>query len=277
MVLFIFRNLKVIYGSLIIYLIFLPALALFFLFSLVPMMYCFLEGLKPTSLSLYGYILRSRLFRDLLFTIGVGMLTATLSFVLSIPISSLLRKNVRGKSIIQALLFFPLVVPELIAGYSIWLTLMPHGLLYNLFRITLNLSLPPLPDWLKLIVACTWKYFPMMTLMVAAGMEAIDPDLELAARSVGASPLRTFFAITLPLLIPSLISGYTLVFLRAAGQFSITLVIGGARLTTIPIDIWYQYQLANMKLSYVLATMFTFVMVALVILFTRALRGMYRG
>ena len=273
-----FIKIKNIYGPLATYLILLPAVMLFGLFSLIPMIYCFMEGLKPGSLELYNYVFKTRLIRDLLFTMGVGVSTATISFLLSIPISFVLRRRFRGRTLVQALLLFPLVVPELIAGYSIWLTFMPHGLLYGILTRLLSIpNLPPVPDWGKLIIACTWKYFPMMALLMAAGLEGIDPDLELAARSLGASPLKTFVSVTLPLLIPSLISGYTLVFLRAAGQFSITLVIGGAKLTTIPVDIWYQYQLANMRLSYVLATLLTFTMVALVLIFTKVLRGMYRG
>jgi len=258
-----------------------PAFALFTAFAFIPMVYSFIGSFQATEGVFYWYkyfFSNFRLIRDLIFTIIVGFASATISFFISIPAALMLRRNFRGKTLIQAILMFPLVVPELIAGYSIWLTLMPRGVLYSLINYAIPwISLPRLPDEIKLIIACTWKYFPIMTLLTAAGWESIDPDLEAAARTVGASPITTFFKITLPLLIPSLISGYVLVVLRAAGQFSITLVIGGARLTTIPIDVWYQYNLMNLNLAYTLSVILTSVMVTLVIIFTRILRRLYHG
>jgi len=235
----------------------------------------FLGGKK--SLENYIYFFTSRYFNDLIFTMFIGLATATLSFFISIPIAISLRKGFKGKTLVQGLLMFPIVVPELIAGYALWLTLLPNGLLSNISKLVLGAGLPLIPSWIKLVIACIWKYFPMMTLMVTAGLEGIDPDLELAARGLGASSITTFVRITLPLLIPSLIAGYTLVLLRAAGQFSITLVIGGARLTTIPIDVWYKYQLAEIDFAYTLSTVFTLVMIVIVLIFTKMLRGIYHG
>jgi len=267
-------------GRFLAYALMIPALALFIAFAFVPMVNSFIGSFQAPEGALYWYsyfFSNSRLVRDLLFTIAVGFVTATISFFISIPTALILKRNFRGKTFFQAALMFPLVVPELIAGYSIWLTLMRRGLLYSLAEYILPwITLPEPSGEVKLILACTWKYFPMMALLVAAGWEGIDPDLEAAARTLGASPLTTFFKITLPLLIPSLISGYVLVVLRAAGQFSITLVVGGARLTTIPIDVWYQYKLVNIPLAYTLATILTSVMVTLIVVFTRVLRGLYR-
>ncbi len=276
-----FLKLRFTYGRFLAYVSMIPAFALFIAFAFIPMVYSFIGSFQAPQGALYwyGYVFSNpRLIRDLLFTIAVGFAAATISFFISIPAALILRKNFRGKTLVHAILMFPLVVPELIAGYSIWLTLMPRGLLYSLANYILPwITLPELSDEIKLIIACTWKYFPIMTLLTAAGWEGIDPDLEAAARTLGASPITTFFKVTLPLLIPSLISGYVLVVLRAAGQFSITLVIGGARLTTIPIDVWYQYNLMNLNLAYTLAVILTSVMVTLVIIFTKVLRRLYHA
>ena len=94
-------------------LVVLPGTLMFLLFTFIPMVYCFVGSFAGGKgpLDLYVKFLTSRYFRDLLFTVGVGIATATISFFVSIPAAMMLRGDFRGKSVVQALLLFPMVVP----------------------------------------------------------------------------------------------------------------------------------------------------------------------
>ncbi|MCE9598688.1 MAG: ABC transporter permease subunit, partial [Spirochaetia bacterium] len=95
--------------------------------------------------------------------------------------------------------------------------------------------------WSGAVVAAAVVGFPLLVFSIALSMKSIDPGLELASRMLGASKIRTFFRITLPLAWPGILSGAALAFARGIGEFGATIVLAGripGATETIPLAIY---------------------------------------
>ena len=87
-------------------------------------------------------------------------------------------------------------------------------------------------------IACCVINLPFMIWAVTASAAALDPDLELAAANCGAPPLQTFFSVTLPAVMPGVISGSLLMFILALNEFLVSLLLVDARIVTLPVQIY---------------------------------------
>jgi putative spermidine/putrescine transport system permease protein len=267
------------------YLLILPAVLLFVLLFVGPMARSLLLSVQSPeqgySLHWYTRFLGSSYIQDLLFTLAIGIATAIICLIVSLPIAFLLRRPFRGKTLISLFILFPLVVPHIIAGYALWLTLARSGPVFALLVDRLGL-LPQAPmlvnDWKGLLIALVWKFFPITTLTVSSALESLDPAIEEAARDLGAGLWRRLREIVIPLLMPGLLSGFVLVFIMAAAQFSITLVIyTGTKITTIPLDIFFEtFGLRHWEYGSALGIILTLITLLLLGIITGAVRRIYR-
>ena len=223
-----------------------PCAALLALFFAAPVWRALRVSLTSATGTLtaaaYAYIVQSRgLWADLGFTLWTALLALIPCAVIALPVSLLLRQEFPGHRLLRVAVLFPLVVPHLIAAYSLRLALAPSGPIFGALAVLPFFRDPPqfVNNWTGLIVGLTWKFFPVMVLTLSAALETIPASLEEAARDLGAGPWRRLVEIILPLLVPAFVSGGVLVFIMASAQFSITLVIyGSPGLTTIPMDIY---------------------------------------
>lgn len=130
-------------------------------------------------------------------------------------------KNFMGKSVLDGLIHLPLVLPPVVIGYLLLVMLGRQGwlgkVLYDWFGLTFSFS------WRGAVVAVAVVSFPLMVRAIRLALENVDPKLEQAARTLGASPLRVFLTITLPLTIPGILTGSVLAFARALGEFGATI------------------------------------------------------
>lgn len=126
-----------------------------------------------------------------------------------------------GKSLLNGLVHLPLVVPPVVTGYLLLLAFGRSGpvgqLLENLFGITLAFR------WTGAALAAAIMGLPLMVRAIRLSLEAIDPRLEMAARTLGARRWRVFFTITLPLALPGVCAGAILGFAKALGEFGATI------------------------------------------------------
>ena len=133
----------------------------------------------------------------------------------------LARKEFFGKAIIDALFHLPLVVPPVVVGYLLLLLFGRSGLigawLYEQFSVSIAFT------WKGAAIAAAVMAFPLMVRAMRLSLEAVDRRLEAAARTLGASRLRVFTTITLPLMAPGIIVGIVLAFARALGEFGATI------------------------------------------------------
>jgi molybdate transport system permease protein len=139
-----------------------------------------------------------------------------------IAIATLLaRKSFWGKSLLDAVVHLPLVLPPVVTGYLLLITLgrkAPVGVfLADHFGIVFSFR------WTGAALACGIMAFPLMVRAIRLSIEAIDRRLEDAAATLGANRTWLFFTITLPLALPGVIAGMMLAFARALGEFGATI------------------------------------------------------
>ncbi|OOX40154.1 molybdate ABC transporter permease [Vibrio parahaemolyticus] len=131
------------------------------------------------------------------------------------------RKEFFGKSILDSLIHLPLVLPPVVIGYLLLVSLGRQGFLGRWLNEHLGLVFSF--NWKGAVVACIVVALPLMVRSVRLSLESVDPKLEHAASTLGASPLKVFLTITLPLTIPGIITGTMLSFARSLGEFGATI------------------------------------------------------
>jgi molybdate transport system permease protein len=149
--------------------------------------------------------------------------TATLfSLPLGIAVAHLLaRGRFPGRSLLNALVHLPLVLPPVVTGYLLLLSFGKRGpigsLLYDWLGFTFSFR------WTGAALAAGVMAFPLMVRAIRLSIEAVDRRLEDAAGTLGANPLIVFFTITLPLSVPGILAGSVLAFAKAIGEFGATI------------------------------------------------------
>ncbi|MCW8346002.1 molybdate ABC transporter permease subunit [Vibrio sp. ZSDZ65] len=156
----------------------------------------------------------------------LSLKVASVAIIWLIPIGIffawiLSKKTFVGKSLLDSLIHLPLVLPPVVVGYLLLISMGRQGFigqhLYQWFGISFSFS------WKGAVLACIVVALPLMVRSIRLSMDSVDHKLEQAARTLGASPLRVFCTITLPLIIPGVISGTMLAFARSLGEFGATI------------------------------------------------------
>ncbi len=126
-----------------------------------------------------------------------------------------------GKSLLDSILHLPLVLPPVVVGYLLLISLGRRGIigefLYDWFGVSFAFN------WTGAALASAVVAFPLMVRAIRLSLESIDRRLEQAARTLGADSLKVFFTITLPLSLPGIIVGAVLAFARSLGEFGATI------------------------------------------------------
>ena len=126
-----------------------------------------------------------------------------------------------GKQVLNGLVHLPLILPPVVTGYLLLVTFGRRGsagqVLEAWFGIILSFR------WTGAAVAAAVMAFPLMVRAIRLAIEAVDPKLEAAASTLGASRLWVFVTVTLPLILPGIIAGAILAFAKAMGEFGATI------------------------------------------------------
>lgn len=149
------------------------------------------------------------------------------------------RKEFRGKALLEGLLHLPLVLPPVVVGYLLLISLGRQGWLGQWLDRWLGVSLPF--TWQGAAVAGGVMAFPLLVRAVRLSLEAVDPGLEAAAATLGASRRRVWFTITLPLALPGLLTGTVLAFARALSEFGATITFAAnipGETRTLPLALY---------------------------------------
>lgn len=155
-------------------------------------------------------------------SIRVSIWATVASLPLGIVVAYVLaRKEFWGKSALNGLVHLPLILPPVVTGYLLLLTFGRRGpvgaFLYEHFGIVFSFR------WTGAALACAVMAFPLMVRAIRLSIEAVDRRLEAAAGTLGASPLWVFATVTLPLILPGIITGMILAFAKAMGEFGATI------------------------------------------------------
>jgi molybdate transport system permease protein len=176
---------------------------------------------------------------------------AVWSVLASLPLAcatayALARGRFPGKTLFDALVHLPLVLPPVVIGYFLLLILGRRGplgaFLEAHFGIVFSFR------WTGAAVACAVMGFPLMVRAIRLSLESVDQKLEAAASTLGARRIRVLATITLPLALPGIITGTLLSFARSLGEFGATITFvsnipGETR--TLPLAIYTYTQVPN--------------------------------
>ena len=176
--------------------------------------------------------------------IALSLRVALVSMACSLPLAilvayALARYDFPGKVLADAIVHLPLVLPPVVVGFALLVLFGRHGPIGSV-----------LDQWFGIVFAFRWTGaalasaimgFPLMVRAIRLSMAAIDPRLEIAARTLGGSRLWVFASITLPLALPGIITGSLLSFARGLGEFGATITFVSSipgETETLPLAIY---------------------------------------
>ncbi len=211
-------------------------LALVMLITYLPILVVVVFSFNDSKLSVgwKGFTWRwyQELFQDaaireaLVNSIMLGILSCALAAVIgTLGAIGMARADFRTKGMMEYLSMIPIMVPEIILG-------MVFMAFFSLLRLPFGM--------LTLVIAHTAFCIPYVFMMVKARLVGIDKSLEEAARDLGAGPVRIFFDITLPLIMPAVVSGCVLAFAMSFDDVVISIFVNGPKLSTLPIKVYTQ-------------------------------------
>jgi len=163
-------------------------------------------------------------------TIALSVRVATVAALASLPLAVaigwlLARRRFPGKALLDAVVHLPLVLPPVVVGYAL---LVGFGSQGPIGRFLAGFGIEFGFRWTGAALACAIMGFPLMVRTIRLSIENVDRRLEQAAATLGASPWRRFFTVTLPLAWPGLVAGAVLGFAKALGEFGATITFVSA-------------------------------------------------
>jgi iron(III) transport system permease protein len=171
------------------------------------------------TLANYAKILSSAFYQQSVAnSLGIGALATLFTVLLAVPLAfALARLPIAGKSALLTLVVLPLVLPSFVSAYALLLMLGRAGFATQALR---GLGIP-----FGSIAVYALTLYPYVLLPTVAGLKAIDVSVEEASRNLGASRWRGFWTVTLPIVIPSVLSGALLVFIETLENFGVPIVL----------------------------------------------------
>ena len=180
-------------------------------------------------------------------TIRLALLVAAILLVLGMPVAYWITfSRWRWKFLLEAVVALPIVMPPTVLGFYVLFALGPHTFLGRWWIALTGHSLAF--TFTALVIGSILYSFPFSVQPFAASFGAVDPNLLQASATLGASKLRTFGRVVLPLSISGLVTGVALTFAHTMGEFGVVLMVGGnipGVTRTVSIAIYDQVQAAN--------------------------------
>ena len=259
------------------FLLILPAFILLGVFFVVPYLNLFYMSflthspsatyIREFTLENYEETLRDRfVWRIIWQTLQFGFLTTLVTLVLSYPLAyHMARASSRIKGLLMIMLLAPLLVGIVIRSYG-WMIILAGNGLINQLADDLNVGpFSLMYNKTGVIIGLIHIYMPFMVLSILGYLQAIDPDLERAARSLGAGTWKTLLRVTWPLSLPGVTSGTVLVFVLTVSAYVTPSLLGGYRVLTVPLLVVQTVQeLFNWPLGSALAIVFFIITIAIV-------------
>lgn len=214
-------------------------------------------------------------------TILLCLMTAAFTLILAYPVAyALVRVNNKAlKSFILIASITPLFLGEVVRTYS-WMIVLGNNGFINSVLMALGVIDSPLQMMFTtsgVVAALVHVTMPIMVIMLATGLSHIDRNLEKAAESLGAGPIRCFMTVTLPLSMPGVVAGFSTAFAWTFSAFATPQLIGGGKVNTVSTLV-YQLGFASFNFPFAASLSFagllmTFVVLALM---KRAMRPIER-
>ncbi len=195
--------------------------------------------------------------------IETSVVTATVStflvVLLGVPLAYLLaRGEFRGKAVLGALVYLPLVIPPLVGGV---LLLTMYGPYAPVGQWLGDRGIRVTDAWPGIVLAQTFVSAPYLVVAARVAFDAVDPTLERVSYALGKPPLATFFRVSLPLAWPGILAGVPLAWLRALGEFGATVMVA-YHPYTLPVYLFVQFGAEGIRAALPIAAILLLVGVA---------------
>jgi len=206
-------------------------------------------GLTELTTQYYAKILHSGGFlSSLSVSLYLALISATVAAALGIVIAAALVKLRRQNSAALHIIRLPILVPHMVVAVFVVTIFSQTGLLARLFcaagLITDPAQFPQLlytENFAGVILAYLWKEIPFVTYFVLALMASVNNTLGQAAENLGASPLQSFFQITLPLTMPAILNAYLIIFIFAFGGYELPALLGPTLPKALPVQAYLEF------------------------------------
>ena len=190
----------------------------------------------------------------------LSLATTTLSLVLAVALGTplailLVRGRFRGKTLLETAVDLPIVLPPSVAGLALLFVFGRSGLLGGALEVA-GIAIPF--TTLAVVIAQTFVAAPFLVRAARAGIAGVDPELEDAARDLGAAESSVLRRVTLPLAAPALAAGMVMAWSRALGEFGATIMFAGnlpGVTQTLPLAVYGEFQAGDLDASLAAATL----------------------
>ncbi|TWA99255.1 ABC transporter permease [Bradyrhizobium stylosanthis] len=214
-------------------------------------------------------------------TVRIGLVTTLVALAIGYPLAHWMAriKSRTGHALLLMAVLAPMLTGIVVRTFA-WMTLLSDKGVVNETLMSLGLISQPLKLMYTetgIVVGLVHIYVPFMVLTLTGVIGRIDERLEQAAENLGASPLRAFLEVTLPLSLPGILAGSLLVFALAISAYVTPILLGGFQIMTLPILIYQQIS-ANFNVGFAAALGIVLLVISLllVVAYNRAL-GLVSG
>jgi iron(III) transport system permease protein len=178
------------------------------------------------TLENYGRVLSRSFYRaSVANTLVIGLLATATTTLIAVPLAFVIaRLDIPGKLLLVGLAALPLVLPSFVGAYALLLLFGRAGIVTQ-FLNALGVPFGSIYGVPGIVAVYTLTLYPYVLLPTVAGLKAVDMSVEEAAQSLGSSPARTFRTVTLPIVIPSVLSGALLVLIETFENFGVPAVL----------------------------------------------------
>jgi putative spermidine/putrescine transport system permease protein len=189
-------------------------------------------------------------------TLRIGLLTTGFALLIGYPLAHWMAriKSRTGHALLLMAVLAPMLTGIVVRTFA-WMTLLSDKGVINQILISAGLIAKPLQlmyNETGIVIGLVHIYVPFMVLTLTGVIGRIDERLEQAAENLGASPLRAFLEVTLPLSLPGILAGSLLVFALAISAYVTPILLGGFQIMTLPILIYQQIS-ANFNIGFAAA------------------------
>lgn len=186
-------------------------------------------------------------------SIYFGIVPMIVSLIISIPLASLLQRSFYGRKLFNGLYKIPLAIPSIVTALMT-LAVFGQGQWLSRLLFMVDMEVPQMVRdkyGIGVIIAIAWKNIPFMTIIISGGMGAISKEVINASRLLGASKLKTFFLIEIPMAMPSIVAAVLLTFISSMGAFAVPNLLGAAY--PLPLSVMMYDYFQQGKWGYVFA------------------------
>lgn len=211
----------------------LPSSVALLLFFILPLVYIFVKTISANGIDDFREFFTDPFYLNILWTtVRVSLISTAVSLLLGYPTAYYMaRTKSKMRKVMMVIILFPFLVSAVVRSYGWMVLLGKQGIVNDLLK-SLGIITKPLKilnTQTAVIIGMIHLQIPYMILALVGVLQSIDPNVELAAESLGASPLTTFRKVTLPLSVPGIISGCVLVFTMSMTSYVTPKLLGGSK------------------------------------------------